>query len=344
MTTQNLNLNSQLTAFLTKNCATHVGTFSLIDVGCSGGLHGMWSPFSDHFRAAAFDPLVPEIEKLRAENKHAGVKYECAFVGSKNYAQLLSDDDKAKLPSTDFTMRTSSLRAQKGDTQNYQQEHFNSGKPLEFAKEKIGLDEYCQKNNFGPVDFLKVDTDGHDYDVLLSADKLLSEDVIGASVEAPFQGPVHEHANVFCNIDRFMRSKGFTLCDLDAFRYARGDLPLPFYYDIPAQTRAGALLWGEAVYFRDLADPDYEKKWGYKPTPASYFKLACLYDLFGMPDCAAELIRSQPRIFDGISEVCLNLLVPPMITGQLPYRDYMGVFDMHPELWYPKNKLFQRVG
>jgi FkbM family methyltransferase len=343
MTTQNLNPNPQFTWRVLKEKGTEMGDFTLLDVGCSGGIHELFRQFGDHLHAVGFDPLVPEIEKLTRENKNPNIRYEEGFVGSPRYAELFPDAERAKAPNNDFTSRTSSLRAQKGSTEAYQQEHFNSGQALKFSERKIALDDYCRDNKIAKVDFLKIDTDGHDYNVLLSAEELLGAGVLGASVEAVFHGPAHPHSNVFANIDRFMREKGFTLCDLDMFRYARGALPLPFYYDIPAQTRGGAPLWGEAVYFRDLADPNYEAKWGMKFTARDKIVLACLYDLFGLPDCAAELVLKSPDAFDpGTSKDYLNLLVPPMVTGRLVYDEYVGVFDMHPELWYPKNKLFGR--
>lgn len=343
MTTQNVNPNPQLTRRLLQQTLPRLEKFTLLDVGCSGGLHPLFHQFGDRLRAVGFDPLIPEVEKLNRENKNPHLAYEAVFVGTLRYAELFPDAERAAARSSDFTARTSSLRAQKGSTENYQKEHFNSGQELKFAERKIALDDYCRGKDVGQVDFIKIDTDGHDYEVLLSAEGLLSNGVLGVSVEAPFQGLVHPHANVFCNIDRFLREKGFTLCDLDTFRYARGALPLPFYYDIPAQTRGGALLWGEAVYFRDLADPDYEKKWGVPFWLNDVMVLACLYDLFGLPDCAAELIQRRPEAFDAeLRRDYLNLLVPPMITGQLIYDEYVGVFDMHPELWYPKSKLFNR--
>lgn len=341
MTTQNLNPNPQLTRHLVSRRGDEMGRFMLLDVGCSGGLHPLFHQFGGLLQAVGFDPLVSEVEKLNRENTHKGVLYEAAFVGSRKLQEVFPESEKLKTPTTDFTTRTSSLRAQKGNTEAYQREHFNSGQALKFADRKVALDDYVAEKKNGPVDFIKIDTDGHDYDVLLSAEKLLTEGVLGASVEAPFQGPVHEHANVFCNIDRFMRSKGFTLFDLDAFRYARGALPLPFYYDIPAQTRGGAMLWGEAVYFRDTTAPDYAANWTFNLSRADVLKQVCLYDLFGFPDCAAELILARPDAFNDVQRKdALDLLVPTMVTGRLMYEEYVGVFDMHPELWYPKAKLF----
>ena len=53
------------------------------------------------------------------------------------------------------------------------------------------------------------------------------------------------------------------------------------------------------LYFRDLGDPDYEQRWGFFPTSEDVLKLACFYELFGLLDCAAELILKYAALFRG---------------------------------------------
>lgn len=339
MTTDNLNPNPRLAEFLVREQAAAMGPLMLLDVGCSGGLHYVWDRFGDSLHAVAFDPLVLEIERLRRESPRKNVVYEAAFVGAPHYADLFPHAVKQTSPDTNFRDRTSAMRAN-GSYQNYEREHFNNGQPLQFSETRLSLDGYCASHGIQAADFIKVDTDGHDYEVLLGADRLLSEGVLGVSVEVMFQGPVHEHANLFCNIDRYLRGKGFTLCDMEAFRYSRAALPMPFYYDLPAQTDRGALLWGEAVYFRDLANPSYAQHWNYPLTQAALLKLAALYDVFGLSDCAAELIRNRPEMFAGFAAQLLNLMVPSMTVGDMSYAEYIRLFDVNPQMWYPQAKLF----
>ena len=73
--------------------------------------------------------------------------------------------------------------------------------------------------------------------------------MLGLGVEVQFHGPVSSEANLFSNVDRFLRGFGFGLFDLDVHRYSRGALPAEFVYDLPAQTTTGQVLWGEAIYF-----------------------------------------------------------------------------------------------
>jgi hypothetical protein len=76
-------------------------------------------------------------------------------------------------------------------------------------------------------------------------------------------------------------------------RYSRAALPAAFLYDFPGQTVSGQVLWGDALYVRDLARTDYEAAWSYDVTPERVMKLVSLLDLFEFRDCAAELLLSR---------------------------------------------------
>jgi hypothetical protein len=125
-----------------------------------------------------------------------------------------------------------------------------------------------------------------------------------------FHGSPHEYANTFSSIDRLLREQGFSLFDLDVYRYSRADLPAPFVYDIPAQTTTGQVSWGEALYLRDLGSSTYEEMWNYDVTAERVMKLAALFDLFELPDCAAEVLQNRAHFLDDSTRASLlDLLV-----------------------------------
>ena len=162
------------------------------------------------------------------------------------------------------------------------------------------LDEYFEPDERTRIDFLKVDTDGGDLDVLRGAHETLRQGgILGLAVEAQFHGVVADDANLFSNVDRYLRGFGFGLFDLEVNRYSRTALPAEFALDLPAQTVTGQVSWGEAIYFRDLGDPHYESMWDFAPTGVDVLKLMCLFEIFGLPDCSAELIlKYGPSVGD----------------------------------------------
>ena len=57
------------------------------------------------------------------------------------------------------------------------------------------------------------------------------------------------------------------------------------------------MSWGETLYFRDLGDPRYEAMWGFEPSYVDLCKLMCLFEILGLPDCAAELVLKYGESF-----------------------------------------------
>jgi FkbM family methyltransferase len=300
----------------------------LIDVGVSGGIDPSWLTFKQHLRAVGFDPLVKEVRRLSTLSPSKKVTFVDAFVGARNQA-VSSPPDKVSSRSNYSHPRSSSERATKLAAMDYVREAYNRGQEMLLSSRRITLDDYFPTEQRGGIDFLKIDTDGSDYQVLLGAKELLeSGAVLGITVECQFHGAVHEQANIFCNIDRFLRGCGFSLFDLEVHRYSRAELPRPFCNNDPGPTVGGQVQWGEALYFRDLADVDYGAMWGHAYSVAQQTKLACLFELFHLQDCAAELLLRNRAAFEAVLPVdrCLDLLTPARGGKALGYQDHEREF------------------
>ena len=310
--------------------------FSLIDVGASGGLEKHWQQFGDRLTAVGFEPLVVEAERLQKAAEGTKVRYEAAFVTCRNFDTLFPPDlrnDRTRSRNNDPFTRSSAAKAQ-ALMMNYIEQVFNSGAPAVYSDRYVVLDEYIPAAEQPFVDFIKIDTDGHDYEVLLGAEGLLEQGgALGFSVEAQFHGASHDCANTFSNIDRFLRGHGFSLFDMEIYRYSRSVLPAPFVHDLPAQTVTGQVFWGEVVYFRDLGDPDYERKWPYEMTRERVLKLACLYDLFGLPDCAAELLLERRALVEDVANDLLDSLASHA-SPSLSYDEFIRRFEADPKVLY----------
>jgi hypothetical protein len=217
--------------------------------------------------------------------------------------------------------------------------HYNSGDPdLVYAKQRTSLDDFFDAHRSVRVDFVKVDTDGHDYEVLCGSRRLLSEhQVLGLLVETQFHGVSHPHSNLFSNIDRLLREHGFSLFGLETYRYTRGVLPGHFVYHLPAQTREGQVLAGDALYLRDIAAPGYVERWNCVLPTSKLLKLLCLFELFGLPDCAAELLECKRKELQGHVDVseALDLLTRELHPGIRSYGEVNRRFTENPESFYP---------
>jgi hypothetical protein len=193
------------------------------------------------------------------------------------------------------------------------------------------------EHGYPKVDFLKTDTDGHDIEVLLGARSLLRNGCLAAVVECNFHGRHHPAANSFANIDQLLRAADFTLFDIELFRYTRAALPGRFSREHPSNTVAGAVQWADAVYARDLADPDHERKSGYQPTAEDVLKLAAFFDIFGLQDCAAELLVVRRDLIAPVCDVdaALDEATRSAYDDHQTYAEYVATFERDPDRMMP---------
>lgn len=111
----------------------------------------------------------------------------------------------------------------------------------------ISMADFMAKAKMGHIDFMKLDTQGNELNILKSArDAIESIDVIMTEVEFI---PLYKDQPLFHDVSAYLLSKGFELVDVrwvpSCRRFhARPDLPPSAY----------RLVWGDAVYARKPAD------------------------------------------------------------------------------------------
>lgn len=341
MWTPRIRSNPPMTAFVVRSGLLCGHDFGLVDVGCSGGPDEYFNCFGEHLRVWGFDPLVHEIERLQRDNRNEKFKYELALVGCPNYDQYfpaeLRNDDIAARASNPFARTSAPLIEEL--TRVSSEVRFNSGNTdVQYTDRLVSLDEYFTGST-ADIDFLKIDTDGSDYSVLLGAQRLLSEgQILAIGIESQLHGAVHEHANVFSNIDWLLRECGYMLFDIEILRYTRAALPGRFCLPFPAQTETGQTLWGDALYLRDVGDPDFSRKWPYRYSAQKLVKQACLFELYGMPDCAAELLLTNRPVLSPCVDIMplLDHLTPELNGEKVSFEEYNRRVREDPTLLFAK--------
>src|SRR5262249_21027499 len=109
------------------------------------------------------------------------------------------------------------------------------------------------------------------------------------------------------------------------------------YLHIPAETEYGRIYQGDALYLRDLCQSDWLAM-ADKGTPESLMKLAALFSMFNLPDCAAEvLVKFRDRIADIFDvEMGLDLLAAQAQPNspKVSYARYMEGFERDGPYFY----------
>lgn len=290
--------------------------FHVLDLGCSGGIDSNWRSLEPFLVALGIDYNTQEIERLNKEEKNKNIRY---FAGN---LELPPDHPIRKKRGTPFVCESHKAFAKTSAWDAYSRKKQHPDTPQSSSKpEYVNLEKTLQEAGFGYVDFIKIDVDGPDFDILQTLEPSLGRlRVLGLKLEVNFNGSSDPHDHTFHNMDRLMRKTGFDLYSLELRKYTKNALPGQFEGNFFGQTVNGALAQGDAVYFLS-------------PIPANYsslkiVKLITLLTLQNQIDSAAELIKD----LDTKSPLKQSYLdKASQIHGFPNYKNLMETWEKSPE-------------
>jgi len=305
---------------------------TVVDVGCSGGLDERWRVFGDQLRAWGIDAMTEECARLRALERNPGVQYLDARLGVARDHPVLRGRPQGAMPRRNPWARLSvesalAIRRRQGRGRA-EALRSNEWPEQALSPRLLTVDELLETQKIDDLDFLKIDVDGPDYEVLAGfAPHLDRLHTLGLKLEVNFFGTAEEDTNSFHNTDRLLRRHGFELFGLTTRNYSMAALPAVFSWGALGPTAFGRILQGDAVYFRDPLGEE-------RPAELSatrLLKLACMFELFDLPDCAAEiLLRFGDSIGRKDTAQLLDLLVPRLDGDNLSYEKYLARFNADP--------------
>jgi len=319
--------------------------FSLLDIGCSGGIDASWRAFGPKLRALAIDASVAECERLQKAETHSGIEYVAGFVSDSATAKVDLENGQAsplifRMRDRLSFMRTNELReARLGKAEIEDKLRHNAWEMTQLADHTRPLvaPELLAARGWTDLDYLKIDIDGSDFLVLKTFDGKLAElGVLGVQLEVNFVGTGDDSEHAFHNTDRFMRRQGYELFRLDVRTYSTRALPARYVWPTPAETVTGRPWQGEAYYARDIDAP---------LSDAKRAKLAAIFSAWSVPDAAAELLLAQRDSLSTVIDVdkALDLLALQAQSDRgtrLGYQAYMRTFETdHPSFYRPEGNI-----
>ena len=293
----------------------------VVDAGSRGGFESQWDVYKNFIRLIGFEPDIKECKRLNASvGALSGFHHH-----HHHYPRALHKDEGEHPFFIAQHKPASSFYRPYSRFLDRLPERVNRAVKEERTLETVDLDSFLDRIDMRNVDFIKLDTEGAEYDILLGAHKTLSESVFGISLEMMFNRQ-RIGEPLFSEIDLFLRRQGFALYDLPVFRCARTVLSPHMFSDNAGPTDHGQVAWTQAIYFRDAVDDllfgEINQDWD----DLRVLKLASVMELFNLEDCAIELIQTaaDKGLLSGYDRSCfVDLLVPPIQGRFLSYSEYV---------------------
>ncbi len=143
--------------------------------------------------------------------------------------------------------------------------------------EVVALDEYLPENGIADIDFMELDTQGSELDILKGARKFLSAGILGVRVEVEFSLLYHDQP-LFAEVDSYLRQAGLMLFDLERYHLRRKTAPAHSF-------GREQIVWGQALYFKNYNNLILDGK------KSKLIKLATLASYYGFHSYALEVLE-----------------------------------------------------
>lgn len=165
----------------------------IVDVGARGGAESLWGIYGDQVHVIGFEPDMEECERLNQSAKNA--------IGRESYYPIALHRGKAvrTLYVTKNPQASSLFQPNLAFVSRFPQSDPGTVTGTTQVK-TTDADSFMMENGIDYLDFMKIDAEGAELAVLEGANQLLSESLLGLSIEVFFQ-PYHFGRPLFVDVD-----------------------------------------------------------------------------------------------------------------------------------------------
>jgi FkbM family methyltransferase len=275
--------------------------FVVVDVGASGGMSGKWSSMEVPLRYVGFEPDEDEYKKLVARADPTRETY--LNMG------IAGEEGNVDFHVTRMQACSSLLAPNREFVAPFRHDDFEVVNTIRIAVDT--LDHQLENARIPRVDFLKLDTQGSELDILRSASHTL-DGVFGLDVEVEFQ-PLYRGQPLFGEVNEFLRSRGFECFDL-----------FPRYWKRAAGRRYGShkgqIIFAEALYLRSGAEALCVASGSPTSERARICKSLIICSMYGYLDYAFDLVSNVPELFsaDEVRQINHAFAAETPLSRKLP--------------------------
>jgi FkbM family methyltransferase len=252
-------------------------SFVLIDVGVLGGENPRWHVLGDHLIVHGFDAIKEKVDELAKTNKAATRTYHALAIG---------DEDGER----EFYFKPSNP----SNSSFFESFFLGTARDVQARLVPVRrLDTLLREGVIPRADFLKVDVEGFELDVLRGGSALLAG-VLGVEAETNFSASEARPESPFAVAQKLLLRDRLILADLNFDR-----IPRASYHE--ACRLRGQPGLGDAcgkptifnvLFCRDLAAERDSSRTESRPNPSvdQVLKSVVIYELFGLNDIAVDTI------------------------------------------------------
>ncbi len=283
--------------------------FVVVDVGVQGGESGRWSVLGDHLVIHGFDAIAAEVEKLAASNRgRTNLHYHWLAIGNEDGERTFYVNDAN--PTSSSFHRPGAGRFESGWREGEREQRV----PIR------RLDTLLREGTIPRADFLKIDVEGFEKDVLEGARELLAAGMLGVECETSMNVSETYPRGHFAAMNEILVQHHLLPFDLAfdrvpraTFRNALAEAGKALRDDFSI----GRVATINALFARDLVE-EADRPLHHLPAPAPHdeddiLKLMILFELHGLNDVALDTaVRFSDRLAGRIDVAhAVQLLADP---------------------------------
>ena len=271
-----------------KEIDPELSNLRVLDIGAKGGAIKEFEKINFFVDYIGFEPNENECKKININNP-SNQKFLPFAIANAN--------QKRKLYIHEYSSSHSLYKTDINKISRYWDEE-NLRISGEELIDCVSLDYLYNEKIIEIPNFIKIDVEGAEFEVLEGASNLLSSDsCIGIKLESHFEewkyNDEGETNKTFAELDIFLRNLGFTLFDIKVYRHGKKSLIQPFslsngFKKVPGPVEIGKVLWSDSLYLRD---PLFNQSNFDKIRTSNLIKSIILFDLFNQTDTAIEITQ-----------------------------------------------------
>jgi FkbM family methyltransferase len=203
------------------------------DIGARFGLDYPWECTLNSLNTICFEPDSEEYERLKSKIKSPNKIFPYALSDTKGKSLL--NLSKSRAASSLYEPNLELLK-------NFPEwERFTVEKQVEV--ETITFDEIYENNEIEEIDFIKVDVQGAELNILKGARKIINDFVIGIEAEVEFL-EMYKDQPLFHDVNKYIITElGLELYDIKRYYWKSNE-------GLISQSGNGQLIFGDALYLR----------------------------------------------------------------------------------------------